>query len=399
MYARLVINLWETWIIEIAKGIGELFLHPLFYVGFILTYILGSMRVKQERKLFHVRVEDSMIEMKEYIVPSLVWGLILSVITGLLGLAVPFDFIVIVGIFMLLISVSMQIRFLSPAYTVGLAFLVIYILYVTGFEGILNNSYFLFEQAIYPSIAVLIGLLIITEGVLIRKRGAIQVSPSVEKGKRGLYIGTQTTKRVWLVPVLLFIPNGMLNVSGDFWPVFSFGGTDWSPILVPFFIGFSLKVKSNLMGNVAGRLGNHVAILGIIVLALAVAGKWYPIVSLAAAIVAILGREVIQFVYKNNENQSNAFFTSGKKGLMILGVLPESPAERMGLKAGERLTRVNGQQVYNSEQLYEALQINRAHCKLEVYDTNEQIRLVQNALYEGDHHELGILTVDSELKR
>lgn len=300
---------------------------------------------------------------------------------------------------MLLISVSMQIRFLSPAYTVGLAFLVIYILYVTGFEGILNNSYFVFEQAIYPSIAVLIGLLIITEGVLIRKRGAIQVSPSVEKGKRGLYIGTQTTKRVWLVPVLLFIPNGMLNVSGDFWPVFSFGGTDWSPILVPFFIGFSLKVKSNLMGNVAGRLGNHVAILGIIVLALAVAGKWYPIVSLAAAIVAILGREVIQFVYKNNENQSNAFFTSGKKGLMILGVLPESPAERMGLKAGERLTRVNGQQVYNSEQLYEALQINRAHCKLEVYDTNEQIRLVQNALYEGDHHELGILTVDSELKR
>ena len=42
---------------------------------------------------------------------------------------------------------------------------------------------------------------------------------------------------------------------------------------------------------------------------------------------------------------------------------------------------------------YEALQQNRAHCKLEVLDVNGQIRFVQRALYEGDHHELGILFV------
>ena len=394
-----MINLWETWIIEILKGIGQLFIQPLFYVGFLLTYLLGSMRVKQERKLFHVRVEDSMVEMKEYIVPSLVWGFIFSIITGLIGLVVPFDFILLVGLLMLLIGLSMQVRFLSPAYTVGLPFLIIYILYGLGFEGILSDTYFAFEQAVYPSIAVLTGLLLLAEGLLIRRRGAIQVSPLVEKGKRGLLIGAQSTNRIWLVPVLLFIPNGVLSIGGDFWPIFSFGGTEWSPILVPFFIGFSFKAKSNLMGQVTEKLGNGVAILGIIVLAVAVVGKWYPIVSLAAVILAILGREIIQIVYKRHENQSNPYFTSGKNGLMILGVLPDSPAERMGLKAGERLTKVNGQQVFNSEELYKALQINRAHCKLEVYDTNDQIRLVQNALYEGDHHELGILAIDSEIKR
>ena len=395
----MVINLWETWIIEIAKGIGELFLHPLFYVGLILTYVLGFMRIKQERKLFHVRVEDPMIEMKEYIVPSLIWGFILSVITGLIGLNVPFGFILLVAIIMLLISLSMQIRFLSPAYTVGLTFLVIYILNKTGFAGIPDSEYLVFDQAIYPSIAALAGLLLLAEGLLIRKRGAIQVSPFIEKGKRGLFIGAQRTKRVWLVPVLLFIPNGVLDISSDFWPVFTFGETDWSPILVPFFIGFSFKVKSNLMSQVVGKIGNRVAILGVLVLALSIAGRWYPLISLAAVIIAIVGREAIQQVSKNQEDQSNPFFTSGKKGLMILGVLPESPAERMGLKAGERLTKVNGQQVFSSAELYEALQSNRAHCKLEVYDVNEQIRLVQNALYEGDHHELGILTVDSEIKR
>ena len=391
--------MWETWIIEIVKGIGELFLHPLFYVGFILTYILGSMRVKRERKLFHVRVEDPMVEMKEYIVPSLVWGLILSVIAGLIGLTIPFGFILLIGILMLLISLSMQIRFLSPAYTIGLTFLIVYILYETGFQGILSNEYLVIEQAIYPSVAVLTGLLLFAEGMLIRKRGAIQVSPAVEKGKRGLFIGAQATKRIWLVPVLLFIPNGVLTTGWDFWPVFTFGETDWSPILVPFFVGFSFKAKSNLMSQVVGKLGNRVVLLGVIVLALSVAGIWYPIISLAAVLIAMIGRAVIQLVATNHENQSNPFFTSGKNGLMILGVLPESPAERMGLKAGERLTKVNGQQINSSDQLYEALQSNRAHCKLEVFDVNEQIRLVQNALYEGDHHELGILAVDSEMKR
>ncbi len=80
---------------------------------------------------------------------------------------------------------------------------------------------------------------------------------------------------------------------------------------------------------------------------------------------------------------------------MILGVLPESPAERMGLRPGELLTKVNGRIVHSRAELYEALQSNRAHCKLEIFDINDQIRLVQNALYEGDHHELGILAVES----
>ena len=67
----------------------------------------------------------------------------------------------------------------------------------------------------------------------------------------------------------------------------------------------------------------------------------------------------------------------------------------MGLRPGELLTKVNGRMVYSRTELYEALQSNRAHCKLEIYDINDQIRLVQNALYEGDHHELGILAVES----
>lgn len=81
---------------------------------------------------------------------------------------------------------------------------------------------------------------------------------------------------------------------------------------------------------------------------------------------------------------------------MILGVLPESPASKMALQVGELITKVNGTSVYDEKGLYEALQRNRAHCKLEVLDVNGQVRFVQRALYEGDHHELGILFVQEK---
>ena len=37
-----------------------------------------------------------------------------------------------------------------------------------------------------------------------------------------------------------------------------------------------------------------------------------------------------------------------------------------------------------------------AFCKLEVLDTNGELRLAQTALYAGGHHELGIVFVEQE---
>ena len=389
--------MWETWIIELLKGIGLLFLNPVLYIGLLVTYILGSKRVKQERKLFHIRVEDPMIEMKEYIVPSLLTGIVLSIITGLLGLNVPFEFVLLAGLLSIIFALFLFVRLLSPVYTVGLSFFIIFGLGLYGFDGILDEGLFAFEEAIYPSIAVLLGLLLIAEGWLIQRRGSLHASPLYEKGKRGMLVGAQKSKRIWLVPVLLFVPDGLLDVPGDFWPVFAFGETEWAPLVVPFFIGFSLKAKSTLLANIVRPLGRNIISLGLAVLAIAAAGYWVPYMSLAAVVIAMIGRAVIFFVYRNREETRSSFFTSSKNGLMILGVLPESPAERMGLCPGELLTKVNGRIVHSRAELYEALQSNRAHCRLEIFDINDQIRLVQNALYEGDHHELGILAVESRM--
>jgi hypothetical protein len=59
---------------------------------------------------------------------------------------------------------------------------------------------------------------------------------------------------------------------------------------------------------------------------------------------------------------------------------------------------VNGHAVKTVEEFYQFLQKNRAFCKLEVIGFNGEIRFVQRALYDGEHHELGILFVIDEKK-
>ncbi len=52
----------------------------------------------------------------------------------------------------------------------------------------------------------------------------------------------------------------------------------------------------------------------------------------------------------------------------------------------------------SAEEFYDALQTKTtgAFCKLEVLDTNGELRLAQTALYAGGHHELGIVFVEQE---
>lgn len=53
---------------------------------------------------------------------------------------------------------------------------------------------------------------------------------------------------------------------------------------------------------------------------------------------------------------------------------------------------------WKQKEFYKALQKNRAYCKLEVLNSEGEVRFVQGALFEGDHHELGILTVEDRKK-
>jgi hypothetical protein len=386
----------DSWFFELMKGIGRLFVHPLFYFFILISLVTGIYRVKQERKYFHVRIFDAISESKAMLTQGLLPGLILSLVTIGIGLVVPFGGLALLAVIALLIGLTFKLRLLSPAYVMGLALLFSLFLpeWKTGVELIDTLTSEL--SAIHPTtFSVLLALLLLTEGFLIMRDGGRVSSPRLETSKRGRLIGSHVANRLWMVPVFLLLPGAAVTSIFPWWPLLTIGQESYALCLVPFGIGFFQRTRGSLPKEAVYFTGKRVVALGVFILALAISTYWMPLIGIAVALLAIIGRELLSIQHRVQDDD-HLFFSRRDNGLVILGVIPKSPAEKMALQVGELITKVNGKSIKSVEEFYYSLQINRAFVKLEVIDHNGELRLVHRALYDGEHHELGILFVQDE---
>src|SRR5690606_28488506 len=151
-------------------------------------------------------------------------------------------------------------RFLSPAYILGVSFFGIVLLSNLTVENtfitrLLDDM----RETSLAAIVLLLGVLLLAEGILILKRGHIGSSPDLLKSKRGLPVGAHISQRLWLAPVFLLIPGDALTTQFEWWPVFNLSGQAYSLILVPFGIGFYHKVKSMLPTQSIPIVGKRVS--------------------------------------------------------------------------------------------------------------------------------------------
>ncbi len=387
------------WLIACLLGISKIFLNPLLYLSFIFCWIVGRQRVKRERLDFNTKVFDSSNELRMMLPQGLLWGLILSIVMLGTGLVIPTASILIMIVMTVLLALTTNVRLLSPAYIIPLTFFAVYFIAGQGISWPLFKNYFEeLDQSIYPPLVILLGVLLIAEGFMIRSNGAKIASPQLTVSKRGQTIGRYAFRRIWLLPMFVFIPNGELSAPFSWYPVFSIGEVHLAPIVLPMIIGFAQKVQGMIPEQAVKAHGKQVVYFGFFITALAIASYWYPMLAIVTAIVALLGRELIYYVHKSADSKRSFYFSESKKGAKILGVIPNSPAEKMGLLKGEIISKINGVVVYKEVEFYQALQKNRAFCKLEVIGNNGEMRFVQRALFEGEHYELGLLFVHDQLK-
>jgi hypothetical protein len=388
-----------VWLAELLKGIGTFFLHPLFYYATILVILNGYRRVQRERKDFHIRVYSLRKDLLETIGQAIFISSLLSIVTVVLGWTVTIETLVLIGTVTIVLSLFGSYRWLSAAFTNGLSFFALWFMIQYDWSlPIVEQTTGIDAKQLLVSLAFLLGLLLVAEGILIGRKGALYSSPTLIRSRRGLQVGAHYVKKAWVLPILLLLPSGELTSPFEWWPVIQIGAETYSFVLVPFFIGFEHRLHSTLPQIVLSTLGKRIIVVASLVFLLAIVAIWYPFMAIVAVAVGMLGREVLAYLVRAKEQQSPSFFVPQTNGVKILGVIPNTPASKMGLSIGEVVRKVNGIDVHNERSFYEALQKNRAYCKLEVYDTNQQVRFVQGALYEGDHHELGLLFVPEEKK-
>ncbi len=382
------------WLLQLASAALKLFIHPIFYFSFILAFIVGMFRVTRERKDFSTRIYDIYQEIRFILPSSLAIGTVLSVITIAAGLALPSGLLNFIAAVLIIFSIG-GFFLLSPAWTMGAAYGIFVLSDWFDYPFIPYDNLNL--NAILSVLSIVTALLVIAEGVLIRKRGHQGTSPRIETSKRGLKTAVHLARRLWLVPVFLPVPSSRpLTSFADWWPVIDTGAVSFSFVLFPFLIGFSMTVRSTLPSLAVKSTGKSVIIAGVFTLFIAILSYWIWQLSAVAVLFAALARLAIMLRHYNYEKHRSYFFTKQSKGVIIAGVLPASPARKMKLDIGEIVTKVNDVQVSSEPEFYKALQKNAAYCKLEVIGTNDQLRFVQGSIYTNDHHELGLIFAPEE---
>lgn len=378
--------------LELLKGIGKLFLNPLVYITVVFAVLLGYVRVKRERRSFRTRILWGWTEAKRLVADTWLFALLLSVISIAAGLTVTMDWIVAFSVASILLVVLYVYQIASPIFAAGLAILVMglgYSFSFSGFEWNPTDNW----MTVAVSVAVLIGAVVFVEGWMIRKEGAHSASPILEKSSRGMNAAVYLSKRLWMLPILVLVPGDVISTYAPYWPQITIGQNAFGLVLLPVVIGFAQKARRTLPVYFYPVVGKAVMAVGVSVVVIALIGIWMPIFGVISLAVGVLGRLGVWLYYSMKERQGSYAVSPHNLGVMIAGVLPDSPADKMGLVIGECIRKVNGLSVTNERDLYEAIQINAAHCRLEVLDHQGEVRLRQHVIYRHDHHRLGLLLV------
>ncbi|WP_117161371.1 PDZ domain-containing protein [Paraliobacillus sp. X-1268] len=380
----------ETWLIELAKGVGKLFFNPLIYWFFIVTFIASFTRIKKERKYFGTKMFTIFDELRYTWKTTLLAGLSLSL--GMLIIGASLHYLMIAGLvlFTILFSIGKRFTWLSAAYTFGFTYIAL--LFSPYFISYLPTSWNTeIKDSQWLIFTTLMGIFILIEAIKMIRIQQDETFPELKKGSRGKWVGQHRVKKIMLIPFISLLPAGLITPFADWWPIFSIGETEFGLLFIPAIIGFEHVIRGSMPIKATHKFGQSLLILGFIVIGFSIAGYYITIFTLISVVIAIIGRELLALQFRLRDLRNPTYFAVEETGLKVLGIIPGTPAENIGLMIGEKIIKVNGQPVSSEQAFYEALQLNSAYCKLDIRDERGEIRFAQRALYQGEHYELGII--------
>lgn len=374
----------------------QLLIQPFYYISIVFIALLYRRQVMMERKLFHVRVNGWGIQTWRTFLGGLVAGTAVSIVMAFLGTTLTLAGVICIWVTALVLMLF-RIRFLCFAYSIGVLGIVQFVL--SWFphwqpEGVLGSAQAAINSLDIPSLLALSAVLHFAEAALLVLQGTKFSSPLFLEGKRGKLVGGYNMQSFWPLPLFLLIPASGGSITLPWTPFFGAeevwsGG--FSIMVLPVLIGFGEMTHSMLPKQKAAITSKRLVIYSSVLLILSLLAEWWFPLMIVAALAAWILHEGLTWYSQYEESQRSPVFVHPPKGLRVLTVLPGSPAEEMGILAGETILKANGTMVHTKDQLHVALRQNPAFCKLEVLNHQGESKFMQRAIYAGDHHQLGAI--------
>lgn len=343
---------------ELGLAILRLFptalLEPAFAIAFWMVVLLVFFQYRRvagiEERLHGFVKNQPMSHTVRAIAEGLVGGLIGSFILVFVGVSlssagIPY----LLPLALLLYLVSPRLMCFS---------------YAGGIVAV-SSLLFGFPRVNVGGIMALVGILHLTESLLIWLSGHTCATPVMIRNQRRELVGAFSLQKFWPVPivvlVLLSMPEpgalGGLIQMPDWWPLLR-ADTIQDPTravyaLLPVMaaVGYAEVAITAVPREVSRRTAVRLSGYSLILLALAVWASRSAWGLWPAALFGPLGHELVVRRSLRREMRGEPWLRPGGPGMRILDVMPGSPAERMGLHPGDVLLAINGQPVAYPEDI------------------------------------------------
>ncbi|MCL6456453.1 MAG: PDZ domain-containing protein [Gorillibacterium sp.] len=387
---------------HLLRALGRMALNPFYYIGIAFIALQYRRQIILERKFFSSRLHS----LPREVLRTMGWGLLAGLVASLLMASTGMKMVPQTVLLLWVITLALmflRVRFLCLAYAAGvLGILRMIVIHIpsydkaTGLLGWLSDAVM---GADLPSLFTLVAVLHLLEGTLILIQGQRLASPLFVESKRGRIVGAYHLQGFWPVPLFLLAPLSGGTLKPVWEPLFSGNWqvlSGWDFLVFPAVIGFSQMTISVLPKAKLRQGAGLILIYGTVLLVGSVVTFYWSPFGWGLSVCSILLLEAIVWYGARAERHRTPLFINGKNGLKIFAILPGSAAEAIGLVVGESLYKVNGERVQTNEELHLALRLNSAFCKLEVINLEGESKFASHALFEDQHHQLGMVLSPDE---
>ena len=382
-------------------------MHLVMLVVFGIIFYLKNVKIVSIQKMTLGEGLNTPLELTlSQIVLGILAGAIGSIVLSVLGVTFSensgIEFIFMISI----LSLFYKKKYISYAYSSA-------ILGVIGISlNIISSSIGmkLFLNVDILSLMTFVGVMYILEGLLIivdGNRGAIPVFTK----KEDKIVGGFSFSRYWPIPIaiLMIFNNSIAGEDSIYSNVAS-----WWPIInnkavlsllatamiasIPLYgiMGYSNVTFTQEKKTKSLRCGSAILVYGISVALVAQLANINIVGQIISIIYTPLAFELIMRYEYRVEKKGQGLYVSDDAGIMVLEVTPNSPAYEVGIKRGDKIIEINGQNIKSEGDIFKAARDCILKVPMKVKNNSGQ---VLEYIIQPRNKRLGLLLVPKMVKR
>lgn len=397
-------------IIHSLTSVAETIIEPMHLVMLLvfgIIFYFKNVRIVSIQKMTLGEGLNTPLELTlSQIVLGILAGAIGSVILSVLGVTFNensgIEFIFMISI----LSLFYKKKYISYAYSaailgaIGIALK--FISNITEMKLFLNTDIL--------SLMTFVGVIYILEGFLIIFDGSRGAIPVFTK-KEDKIVGGFSFNRYWPIPVaiLMIFTNSIAGEDSIYSNVAS-----WWPIInnkevlsllatamiasIPLYgiMGYSNVTFTQEKKTKSLRCGSTILIYGVSVALVAQLASINILGQIIAIIYAPLALELIMRYEYRVEKKGKCLYVSDDEGIMVLEVTPNSPAYEVGIKRGDKIIEINGQNIKSEGDIFKAARDSILKVPMKVKNNSGQ---VLEYIVQPRNKRLGLLLVPKMVKR